>query len=268
MIRAALLLLACASYLSFGGHRLEAQIVCTVDFDLSFGNYQYGYTFAGYGDPNAGNVDLTSGTSQATEIAIGVGISGTGALRTMMDASTAGAQLPANRTYDYLGFASAANSGFAQSLPSGQLADYRLTLSARAEGFVAGVTNSTGELYLSISAPDGTLGASDGNADLLIGIRFSSGVALAEAFQTSSLELGLGTVADGSIANFNGFYTAANQVTFIVTPDAVNSRFGFDAGNAVIVDDINLVVVPEPASALTFAIGGLVLAGVRRRARV
>lgn len=267
MNRAALLLLACASFLPFGVHRLEAQIVCTVDFDLSFGNYQFGYTYAGYGDPNAGNVDLSSGTSQITEVAIGAGVSGTSALRTTMDASTAGTQLPANRTYDYLGFASAANSGFAQPLPSGQLADYKLTLSARAEGFAAGVTNSTGELYLSISAPDGTLGVSDGNADLLIGLRFSSGVALSEAFQSSSLELALGTVADGSIANFTDFYAAANQVTYVVTPDAAGNRFGFDVGNAVIVDDITLTVVPEPASALLFACSGLLFAGTRRRAQ-
>ena len=262
------LLLACASLLGSGFQTLEAQDIFNLNFDTASGNYQFGYAFAGYGDPTAGNVDVSNGTSQVTEIAIGAGISGTNGLRITMDATAAGAQLPANRTYDYLGFAVAANTGFIQPLSSGQLADYNLSLSARADGFLPNVTSSTGELFLSISAPDGTTGNTDGNADLLIGLRFPTGVQLASAFQQSTMNLGTGTVAEGSLANFTNFFSTANQVTFIITPNEANGRFGFDAGNVVVVDDASLAVVPEPASALYFVIGAPLLAGAMRRRAV
>ena len=263
-LRHAVLIAACATGLS---QTCTATIV-SIDFDTNFGNYQYGYSFAGYGDPNTGNVDISGGTSQVTEIAVGAGISGTDALRVTMNASAAGGMLTPDRTYDYLGFAVAGNTGFSEPLSSGQLSDYTFAYTSRAEGFLPGITNGTAELYISIVAPDGTLGAADGNGDLLVGLRFSTGIALAEAFQTSTLNLGDAVIADGSLANFTSFFAVANQMNFVTTPNETNGRFGFDDGNAVVIDDVSLVVVPEPVSGLCLALGGLMVAGARRRGTV
>lgn len=263
-----LLLLAASFGVAAGS--LEAQTILALDFDPNAGNFNYGYAFAGYGgspgNNGGGNVDVSNGTATSTEIALGAGISGSNALRINMDASAAGALLPPDRTYDYLGFVVAGNTGFAQSLSSGQLADYTFTLTTRAEGFLAGVTSGTADLYVSFYAPDDTLGGdADTNSDFLLKVRFAAGVALAETFQTSSVNLGAGTLDGGAFANFTNFFAVANELLFEVSPNEANGRFGFDAGNAVVIDDVSLMVVPEPAGALSLALGGLVLAGTRRR---
>ena len=260
-------LLLSISALTLGASSLEAQTIFALDFDPNSGNYQYGFAFAGYGSSMGGNVDLNASVSQVTEIAVGAGVGGSNALRITMDASAAGAQLPPDRTYDYLGFACAANTGFAQPLSSAQLADYTFTLDARADGFLTGVTSSTGELSISISAPDGTLGATDGNADLLIALRFATGVALATTFQTSVLNLGAAAITDGSLTNFANFHSTADQLTFTVAANEANAKFGFDAGNVIVVDNASLAVVPEPGSALVFTLGAFGVLAVRRRTR-
>lgn len=260
-------LLILATALGVAAGASEAQTILAIDYDTASGNYSYGFAYAGYGAAGGGNIDVSSGVTQFTEIAVAGGLSGSNALRIVADAAFAGTLLPPDRTYDYLGYALATNSGILQALPSAQLSDYTFMLSARAEGLLPGVTFTAVELYLGISAPDGTLNAPDGNGDFLVGLRFPTGVALSEAFETSVLNLADATVADGSLDNFTNFFSVANNITFSITNNESSGggRFGFDAANVIAIDDVSLAVIPEPAGAACFALGACGLLARRRR---
>ena len=204
--------------------------------------------------------------SNESGIFSGSGVGASNALRITADTSAIPAQLPPDRTYEGWASALVADAGL-PTLTSPTLSDYTFSLSARAEGQTGG-GDQTAQLDVSIFAPDGTIGAPDGNRDTLITLRFTSGIALGSAFQDSTMNFGSpSSIADGSIANFANFYSAANEISFAATAnDAVNA-FGYDAGNAMVLDNMNLgvLVVPEPSSPVMAILGGLGLAILSRR---
>ena len=110
----------------------------------------------------------------------------------------------------------------------------------------------------------------DWNPDPLITLRFANGVALNSLFQDSTMNFGnASSIEDGSVANFANFYSVANEIQFSIAPnDAVNA-FGYDADNAIVLDNMNLsvaaAVVPEPSSFACVAAGVLALLTFRRR---
>ena len=223
--------------------------------------------FAFYGDPGYGYHDLGSYLSQDTAVYPGIGVGGSNALRISADSTRFPAQLPPDRTYEGFGFAIVEDAGL-PALTSPILSDYTLTLSARAEGQNVG-GNQTAQMDVTIFAPDGTIGERDSNPDPLITLRFANGLALNSFFQDSTMNFGdASSIENGSIANFATFYSVANEIQFSTAPNDPVNAFGYDADNAMVLDNIDLSVaaaVPEPSTFACVAAGVLALLTFRRR---
>lgn len=139
------------------------------------------------------------------------------------------------------------NAGFGgpgdySHLTSGDLVDYRFSLDARLEGLNPAAAGADVDFQLSIIAPDGTVGATDGNSDRLVRLDFTiSGVS--SNWQHKEVLLSKATAGDGTLkATFTAHYAAANEINMQVQLNNVTQTnlWQFDNDNKVFLDNIKL----------------------------
>jgi hypothetical protein len=125
---------------------------------------------------------------------------------------------------------------------SGDLADYRFSLDARAEGLAPGAPETSADFQLTIVAPDGTLGPTDGNSDRLVRLDFTlSGVS--SNWQNKAVLLSKTSAGDGtSKATFTAHYAVVNEIQVQVQLNNVtaSSIWQFDTDNKVFLDNVKL----------------------------
>jgi hypothetical protein len=126
-------------------------------------------------------------------------------------------------------------------LKSGNLRDYRITFDARVEGLAPDQQTTPVTFQIYFNAPDGTLGAPDGNRDMLLRQNVTiSGVR--SNWQTFTAFLSDGEVNAGSLANFQAHWQRVDEIQFqfqILNAHVV-SVWGADNDNAFYFDNIKL----------------------------
>jgi PEP-CTERM motif-containing protein len=231
--------------------------------------YQYGYAYAGGGNPFTDRGSLTSGAA-----ALGAfGRDGTNGLGITADFSGLGTVAPLP-DYNYSGF----GGGFGtfrydfgtnrpQGLPSTNLADYTGSIDLAAAGFNG--ASVPAEIQVQLQLPDDFF-APDADTNFTPFANVNIPVRVGSDFQTFNFSLDQGTlVFDNAVPAAERSFAAhagdIGLINFNLNVDA-GTAFGNDADNALHVDNVVLQVVPEPGSGLLLCAGAAVLA-IRRRAR-
>jgi hypothetical protein len=192
---------------------------------------------ASYGGYNwSQNSYLPLFTYNAEEAGTGVGGSNGWSLR--MDNSALAAEPP-----QWAGGGMGGNGPTDYSLfNSGDLADYVVTFDARAEGLDAATISTTLTLQLFLNTPDDTLQPPDENTDGDQLVRLDFAVPAGADWQTTSYNLSQGSAGSGSKANFTEHFSQINGLNMQFQIENANSMtiWGYDADNALIVDNIRL----------------------------
>ncbi len=233
-----LLTLALLSGSSFS----HAGDIIRIDFDSFASTFTYPYAWAGYG--SGGNVDVGAQVVSTMDTAP-IGMGGTNALRHAADLS--GISIPSVVDYTYWGCGLSMAAIPAAALPSPSLDRYRLSLDTMVAGLNSGLTQSIGSVTVLFYAPDGTIGTTDGNRDLVL--QASYPVTHKSTLTTTSFPLTSPTGFGGGTApaTFASHYAAVNEIE--VRPEITRGpeNFSFDAGNELIVDNVVLVDEAPPA---------------------
>ena len=251
-----------------GATRAEVIVNQTFDAPPAPG-YQYGYAYAGGGNPFADRGSLTSSSAQLGAF----GRDGTSGLGIGADFSGLGT-VPPLPDYNYNGF----GGGFgtfrydfgtntAQGLPSGNLADFTGSIDLAAAGLTA--SDAGAEIQVQFQLPDDFF-AADADTNMTPFAQVAIPVRVGPDFQTFNFSLDQGTLTyDGGVPeaqrNFGALAGDVSLVGFNLNVDATG-RFGFDADNQLLVDNVVLNAVPEPGSAAVL-VGGFGTLLVRRRRR-
>ena len=136
---------------------------------------------------------------------------------------------------------------------SGNLADYVVTFDARVEGLDPATINTSLRLQIFFNTPDDTIQPADAdtNGDQLVRLDFA--VPARTNWQTTTYTLKQGTAGSGSTANFAQYFASIDAMNMQFQIENANSltTWGFDADNALIVDNIKverLFVASPPLS--------------------
>jgi hypothetical protein len=170
------------------------------------------------------------------------GVGGSKGLQTTADC-TAWATTPPT---SYSGWGANSLALTPYTLTSSSKSSYRLYVTAKAGGFLSGVTSGSGALSLQFMVPDGTIGAPDGNADVVFELQPS--VTLTSDFQTFVFDgSSMASVPynGGSQALFNQYISQVSAVGVLAQAagdtGATPAVWGYDANNTVTVDNLKVV---------------------------
>jgi len=240
---ASLLFVACVS-------SAPAVTLLSFDFDSTSPAYTYAYSYQETG---------SSSNNDGKPISVaGVGVGGTaGGVATFDTTSMSGSF--AGIGYGFGG----SSAGFAAIVNAITLADFSFSLAARAGGLSS--TTTTLKYEFKFEAPDGTLGATDGQTDVLLTLSlFPSATS---TFSVTNNTLAAWNIENGSLAQLKTNLAALNNINFNLGYDAGGnlSDFGNDANNSILADNYLLTVIPEPSSLVISALGLLGLAARRKR---
>ena len=251
------------------------------------GFFGYGYQDTNYTegdyDPN-GDADVAPITAYK-EISATDGVGGGGALAYRIDSSnlfaaaeedidehrggTAGVDEAQYAYYGAGGFGFGGGAIDTAPLDGASASDVRLSFDIAALGQFDGSSPLSGDIEIELQQYD---------ADGLVGQRgyrfffdaVAQGSGASSPFETVSFTLDQGTLTKDSLgldADFNNV-----NFNFFATGTATNANFngvfGYDANNALVLDNITLstvAAVPEPGSALLLLVGAAGAAGLRRR---
>ncbi len=155
----------------------------------------------------------------------------------------------ANGSVTYAGF----GGGWAQDftpLPTHNLDFYQLYFNLRVENLKDGITNTPGRFALRFIAPDGTTGPTNGQQDVIFSCE--NHFTYNSNFQSFSFILVNSDFGGaGGQANFNQYQSAINRVQFEITADNFYTDFNNGPGDALIVDNVKLVLRQSPALTVT-----------------
>lgn len=156
--------------------------------------------------------------------------------------SWAGGGSGGNGPVDYAGFDTA------------DLSKYQIVFDARAAGLAEGRENTTIALQIFLDAPDDTVQPADENADPDFLVRLDTPVRVSGNFQTLTFNLGKAAIGDGSKANFEAYF---NRISELRTQWQIENAtsladWGYDADNALVVDNIRLERLHDGLPPLSF----------------
>jgi hypothetical protein len=212
----------------------QEKLIAQINFDDQLGITNYGYSFS-----DVGAVPVAAAITNT-------GVNGSMALQITADCST-WATTPPN---SYSGWGAATRKLIPFTLTSTNQSSYRLYVSAKAGGFLPGVTNGPGAVSVQFLVPDGTTGAPDGNPDVVLELEPS--VTLTSNYQAFVFDGGTMPSVPyhgGSLALFDQYISKVYAVNVLVQAigdtGATPAVWGYDADNSVTIDNIRLVqVVP------------------------
>jgi len=141
---------------------------------------------------------------------------------------------------------------------TGDLSKYQVTFDARAAGLADGKTSTTVALQLAMESPDDTVQPADDNTgnDAIVQLNFA--VKVTPDFQHYTFALNKGSVANGSVANFNTYYNTLNSIRtqWQIENAASLGDWNYDADNTLIVDNIKIERVIDGLAPLTYTATG------------
>lgn len=220
----------------------QEKLIAQVNFDDQLGITNYGYSFS-----DVGAVPVAA-------VITNTGVNGSMALQITANC----ASWTTNPPLSYSGWGAATRTLISFALTSTNQSSYRLYVSAKAGGFLPGITNGPGAVSVQFLAPDGTTGAPDGNPDVVLELEPS--VTLTSNFQAFVFDGGAMPSVPyngGSLALFDQYISKVYAVNVLVQAigdtGATPTVWGYDADNTVTIDNIRLVeVVPglPPVSVL------------------
>jgi hypothetical protein len=238
--------------------------------------YTYSYDYAGYGNGGPNN-DLGGAPVNAAvnvEPGVGAGLSGAFVLSADATAVPVPGQpypTPADPIVQYSYWGMGGGSGLAvQNVPTSvNLADYLITMDLRAIGMTTPTVVT--EFNIEFQVPDDTLGGDpDTNGDVILGLNFfaSDGKAflVGADFATFAITLDLHTsIGAGSLLTFEQYGSMLTNINVNIATNNGAGEFGLDSGNALIVDNLMIEQIPEPATTGLFAFLGVGWSMLRRR---
>jgi hypothetical protein len=209
----------------------QEKTIMDVNFDNKPGA-AYGFTFSDNGTaPYVVTTNLTGG------------VNGSAAAQITADFSSWATNPPV------------ANSGFGVGasvtpipfgLMSSNKASYRVYLTAKAGGFLDGITQVSGVVGIQFCVPDGTLTASNGSPDIVL--ELAPTLFLTTNYQSFVFDgqtSPVGIYNGGSLAQFSQYLSQVStvQVQVQIAADAGNPPviFGYDRGNTITIDNIKVV---------------------------
>lgn len=137
------------------------------------------------------------------------------------------------------------------------LASYRVSFDARAEGIAA--INTAASLQIFLDAPDDTVQPADADADDDRILQLNFNVAhLTGEFQHYTFSLGKGALGGGSKENFQAYFDKINNLRtqWQIENAASAADWGFDADNMLVIDNIKVERVYQGLQPLTFSVEG------------
>jgi hypothetical protein len=209
----------------------------------------------------------------------GDGVGDSGAFVVSVDSTAlpqAGSPSPrdASQTVYYSYFGTFQGFGMPATAPltSGNLADFEFSIDLRVEGLLQGQTEAAFIFAIELQAPDNTLGEDEGDGnDTVLRLEFDSPATqfvVGSNFATFTRNLNdYSKIAGGSLANFA---TYSSSVSVFATNFNVNdgtARFGYDADNRFLFDNVTFTQIPEPGSVLLFGTGAMIAMARRRRSK-
>ncbi len=241
-----------AASLALLANPVAAADIYNIDFDTSFpSSGSFGFAFAGYGPPSGGNVTVDDSIISATSVDPGIGVGASAALRNLSDTTNTEAAIVTPNNYSYMGFVIVTNHAISTPLPTSNLENYKLDLSLAAAGLKTGVVQANCLVDLRFFAPDDTVVPADDNSDpdLILSLRFPNAAIAKADFQVNSFRLNqTSQLRDGTtLDRFNTHFASVDSIqTNVEAGNGINT-FGFDEGNAVILDNLVLSESPPPA---------------------
>ena len=235
-----------------GASSASAASLLNADFDSTNPGYVYAYSYQATGSSSNNN-------GQPSPVA-GVGVGGTAGTvatfnTTLMGGNSAGFGHGFGGTPTNASAIAGATS----------LADFSFSLAALATGMTG--TSAPVRYEIKFEAPDGTLGATNGQTDVLLTLSFFA--SLTTAYSTTSNTLAAWIIDNGTLAQVQANLGALSNINVNISYDgALVPAFGLDSDNTISADNLSFSVadpIPEPSSLLLGALGVLGFAARRRR---
>lgn len=124
---------------------------------------------------------------------------------------------------------------------SGERANYIFTFDARVEGLEQGQASANGEMQVQFYLP----GETDVQKIMQVNLPFAP----TAEWQTFSFTLDEGSLSgDSNEASFSTNHTSIADLRFAVNFHEPHNRFGYDSGNALFLDNVQLQVVDKPTA--------------------
>ncbi len=168
----------------------------------------------------------------------GAGVGGSNGWSLRMDNSSLAAEPP-----QWAGGGTGGSGPVDYSLfSSGDLGDYLISFDARVEGLDPATLSTSLTLQVFLRAPDDTLEPADADTDNDLLVRLDFAVPAGTNWQTTSYTLRQGNAGVGSKANFTEHASQIHDMNMQFQIENANSltTWGYDADNALIVDNIKL----------------------------
>ena len=208
--------------------------IAQVNFDDQLSITNFGYSFS---DVGAVPVSVTTNNT---------GVGGSQAFQITADCSTWATTPPSS----YSGWGATTRKLIPFTLTSTNTSSYRLYVSAKAGGFLPGVTSGPGAASVQFLAPDGTTGTPDGNPDVVL--ELEPNITLSSNYQAFVFDGGTMPSVPyngGSLALFDQYISKVYAVNILVQAigdtGPTPSVWGYDTDNSVTIDNARLVeVVP------------------------
>ena len=142
--------------------------------------------------------------------------------------------------------------GFSIPTPATHNLDfYEAYFSARVENLVSTATNASGRAAVRFYAPDGTIGATDGNQDLIFSVTIP--VTYTSNFQNFAFVLNTGDYGGASgLAAFTQYRANINRIQFEFTLDNFYSSFVNGPGDAIVLDNLKFAYRQSPPITVTW----------------
>jgi hypothetical protein len=212
--------------------------------------YTYPYDYSGGGNPQTDHSNLSSATASV----VGGGRGGGNAFTISGDFTN----VPVMPDYNYKGIGGGLGvfrynfeTMTAQGVPSGNLADYRMTVDLAGTGFLAPPPEPVIEIQMQFLLPDDYF-TPDPNTDFERFAHVNFRLPPTTDYSTVTFTLDQGTLvySDNVPADQRDFARHAPNIGLLNPNFNFDANFGNDADNRLSVDNVRLTVIPEPATAL------------------
>jgi hypothetical protein len=199
--------------------------------------YPWAYTYAGGGMEDPGGF-------REANVVFGIPEDNpTNILTKFSFETTAYTPVPAGAWYGF-GFGAGMNwNSFDPAVLSTNREDYVISFDARAEGLLPGVATANGEMQVQMDAPDDTIQPADSNGDADRLIQANVNFAVGTNWTHYRIPLDPAGIGGGSDKNLKLYGLLMNSMNYNVNFNAPGDAFGFDADNAVYLDNVRLEVV-------------------------